>query len=72
MKDLFLLQPDWKTLNKEILNIYKFLGFVIILIGFTILITFVPTIKIWFKILGAIISGYGVKIFLTANHYLNK
>lgn len=72
MKNLLKVLPDWKSLNKETLKLYKLIGLVIIMIGCTIIFTFVPTIKIWFKILGGIITGYGTMIFLNSNHYLNQ
>ena len=72
MKNIFKISPDWESLDKETLKIYKLMGLIIFIIGLTILIIFLPTIKFWFKFLGGAILGYGVKIFLTANRFLNK
>ena len=67
-----ILIPDWGSLTEEQLKRYRNIGFLVTLLGAFVLYTFVPTIKIGFKILGALLFGYGLQLFYTANTFLKK
>lgn len=64
--------PDWESLDQESLKKYSYMGIALIFLGSFILVTFLPTIKIWFKLLGALISCYGLALLRTSNQYLKK
>lgn len=66
------IRPDWKTLTPDQLNRFRQIGFILIILGLWILIKYVPTIQIWYKILGALLFGIGVNFFIAAQRFLNK
>lgn len=71
-KRLFDVSPDWENLEEPLLKLYKLIGLVLIITGIGLLINFAPTIKIWFKFLGALSFGVGIQFFTNGHKYLNN
>lgn len=68
----FDITPYWENLDEPLLKLYKLIGLILIVIGLGLLINFVPTIKIWFKLLGSISFGVGIQLFINGHKYLNN
>ncbi len=68
----FDITPDWESLTEPLLKLYKLIGLILIIIGIGLIINFVPTIKIWFKFLGALSFGVGIQLFINGHKHLNN
>lgn len=68
----FDIFPDWENIEEPLLKVYKLIGLILMIIGIGLIINFVPTIKIWFKLLGSISFGIGFHLFRNGRKHINN